>query len=86
MVKVFLKVGQTSRSMSEGQKLRYHVKGLVTRNTHMQYENPISSSKKVISKVKVFINKDKLRCQGHDVNNYGNMSKVLSQGIHMLYI
>ena len=35
----FSKVGQSSRS--QGQKLWYHVKGLVTRNTHVQYENPI---------------------------------------------
>ena len=33
---------------------RYHVKGLVTRNIHLQYENPISSDKKVMAKVKVF--------------------------------
>ena len=35
-------------------KLWYHVKGLVTRNTHVKYESPISSGKKVIAKVKVF--------------------------------
>ena len=35
-VKVFCKVGQTSRSRSLGQKLWYDVKGLVTRNTHMK--------------------------------------------------
>ena len=50
----FLKVGQTSRSKSQGQKLRYHVKGLVTRNTHVQYESPITSGNKVMAKVKVF--------------------------------
>ena len=44
----------TSRSMSFGQKLWLHVKGLVTRNTHVQYESPITSSKKVMAKVKVF--------------------------------
>ena len=38
----FSKVGQTSRLKSRGQKLRYNVKGLVTRNTHVQYESPIS--------------------------------------------
>ena len=41
--------------MSQGQILWYHVKGLVTRNTHMQYESPISSGKKVMAKVKVFV-------------------------------
>ena len=50
----FSKVRQTSRSRSPGQKLWYHVKGLVTMNTHVQYESPISSSKKVMAKVKVF--------------------------------
>ena len=54
-VKVFSKVGQTSRSRSRRQKLWYHVKGLVTRNTHVQYESSITSGKKVIVKVKVFV-------------------------------
>ena len=35
-VKVFSKVGQTSMSRLQGQKLYYHVKGLVIRNTHMK--------------------------------------------------
>ena len=46
---------QTSRSRSRGQKLRYHVKGLVTRNTHVQYESPVTSGKKVMAKVKIFV-------------------------------
>ena len=50
----FLKAGQTSRSRSRGQKLWYQEKGLVTRNTHVQYESPITSGKKVMAKVKVF--------------------------------
>ena len=29
-------------------------KGLVTRNTHVKYESPITSGKKVMAKVKVF--------------------------------
>ena len=41
------KVGQSSRSRSQGKKIWYHVKGLVTRNTHVQYVSPISSDKKV---------------------------------------
>ena len=53
-VKVFSKVGQTSRSRSRGQKLWSHVNGLVIRNTHVQYESPITSGKKVMDKVKVF--------------------------------
>ena len=57
MAKVsFLKVGQTSRSRSRGQKLWYHVKGLVTRNTHVQYESSTSYGKKLMAKVKVFVN------------------------------
>ena len=80
----FSKVGQTSRSRSQGQKLWYHVKGLVTRNTHVQYESPmISSGLKVMDKVKVFQKKVKLQGQGHKVKNYGTMWKVLLQGIHM---
>ena len=50
----FSKVGQTSRSRSQGQKLWFHLKGLVTRNTHVQYESPITSGLKVMAKVKVF--------------------------------
>ena len=54
-VKVFFKVGQTSRSRSQGQKLWYHVKGLVTRNTHLKYESSILNGFKVMAKVKVFV-------------------------------
>ena len=50
----FSKVGQSSRSRSQGQKLWYRVKGLVTRNTQVQYESPITSGLKVMAKVKVF--------------------------------
>ena len=53
-LKFFSKVGQTSRSRAQGQKLWYHVKGLVTMNTNVQYESPITSDKKVMAKVKVF--------------------------------
>ena len=47
----FSKVGQTSRS--RGQKLWYHVKGLVTSNTRVQYESSTTSGKKVVTKVNV---------------------------------
>ena len=50
----FSNVGQTPRSRSRGQKLWYHVKGLVTRNTHVQYESPIAPGKKLMTKAKVF--------------------------------
>ena len=53
-VKVFSKLCLTSRSRSQGQTLWYHVKGLVSRNTHVQYESIISSGLKVMAKVKVF--------------------------------
>ena len=39
---------------SQGQKLWYHVKGLVIRNSYVQYESPISSASKVTATVKVF--------------------------------
>ena len=51
---IFFKVCQTSRSRSQGQKLWYQKKGLATRNTHVQYESPTTSGKKVMAKVKVF--------------------------------
>ena len=35
-------------------KIMVPCEGLVTRNTHVQYESPISSDKKVMAKVKVF--------------------------------
>ena len=50
----FLKVGQTSRSRSLGQKLWYDVKDLVTRNTHVKYESPTAYGSLVMTKVKVF--------------------------------
>ena len=53
-VKVFFKVGQTSRSRSQGQKFWYPWKGLVTRNVYMKYESTTSSGYEVMAKVKVF--------------------------------
>ena len=66
-------VGQTSRSMLRGKKLLSHVKGLVTRNTYVRYESPISSGKKVMSKVNVFRKEVKLQGQDHEVKNYCTM-------------
>ena len=56
-VKVFSKVGQSSRSRSrsQGQKLWYHVKGLVIRYAHVKYESPTSYGLKVMTNVKVFV-------------------------------
>ena len=42
-------------SMSQGQKLWYHVKGLVIGNTHMKYESSIFNGLKVMAMVKVFV-------------------------------
>ena len=50
----FSKVGQTSSSRSQNQKLWCHVKGLVIRDKHVQYESPITSGLKVMTKVKFF--------------------------------
>ena len=51
-IKVFFKVGQTSRSRSQGQKLWYQVEGLAKVDTHVPYESPITSGFKVMTKVK----------------------------------
>ena len=46
------------------------MKGLVTNNTHMQHESPVTSGKKALAKVKDFQKKVKLQGQGHEVKNY----------------
>jgi hypothetical protein len=61
---IFKKVGQTSRSKSQGQKYWYQKKSLVKRKTHMKYESPITSHSKDMAKVKVFEKRDKLQGQG----------------------
>ena len=65
----FFKSMSTLRS--RGQKLWYHVKGLVTRNTHVQYESSISYGKKVMAKVKVFVHsiQRQRRHQGYDISS-----------------
>ena len=42
-------------SRSQGQKLWYHVKGLVTINTHVQYKSATSYGIEVMVNVKVFV-------------------------------
>ena len=42
-------------------------------NTHVQYESPISSGKKVMAKIKVFQKLVKLQGQGHKVKIFGTM-------------
>ena len=49
------KVGQTSRSRSLGQILRYVEKGIVTRNTQVKYESPIYTGSEVKAKEWVFV-------------------------------
>ena len=64
------------------------MKGLFTRNSHVQYESPTSSSLKVIAKVKIFQKYMlvKLQCQGHDVKNYCTGWKVfVSRNTHTQY-
>ena len=50
----FFKSRSNFKVKFQGQKLWCHVKGLVIRNTHVQYESPITSGKKVMAKVKVY--------------------------------
>ena len=57
----FFKVGQTSKSRSRGQKLWFHVKGLVTRNTHVKYESCISQGMKAMAKVEVLESRSNLK-------------------------
>ena len=42
-------------SRSRVQNLQYHLKGLVTSNTHVQYESSTSYGKKGMAKFKVFV-------------------------------
>ena len=77
----FSKVGQTSRSRSQGQKLCFHVKGLVTRNTHGQHESPITSGLKVMSKVKVFQKQVKL--EGNKLRYHEKV--LVIRNTHMKY-
>ena len=53
-VKFFSKVGQKSRSRSQGENFWDQQEGLATSNTHVKYESPISFGSKVVAKVKFF--------------------------------
>ena len=50
-LKFFLKVDQTLRARSLGQKFWYPWRGLVTRNVHMKYESLTSSDEEAMAKV-----------------------------------
>ena len=81
-VKVFLKVGQTSRSRSLGQKFRYPWKGLVTGN--VLYIRNMKALPLLVRKLwprsKFFKSRSNFKVK---VTNFGTHGKVLSQGIHM---
>ena len=62
------------------------MKGLVTRDTHVQYESPTSSGLKVMAKVKVFSKVGQTLMSRSEGQNYGTLWKVLSQEIHMCKI
>ena len=78
----FSKVGQKSRSSSQGGNFWHKQKGLATRNTHLFNESPISFGSKVIAKVKFFQKLVKIQGQGHKVKHFGTDRKVFSNGIH----
>ena len=68
----FFKSRSTFKVKVTRSKLWHHVKGLVTRNTHVQYESPISSSKKVMAKVEVFVHASPADTDADaDVDAYG---------------
>ena len=58
MLKVF-KVGQTTRSRSQGQKSRSQMKGVITRNLHVKYESLTTYSSRDIAKGKDFLQTDR---------------------------
>ena len=74
----FSKVGQTSRSRSQGKKLWYHVKGVITRNTHVQYESHITSGLKVWPRLKFFLKVGQTSRSRSQGKNYGTRWKTLS--------
>ena len=51
-VKIFIN-RSNSKVKVTGSKKRYPLKGLITRNTHVKYQNSSTHCSKVISKVKV---------------------------------
>jgi hypothetical protein len=50
-------------SKVRGSRSRYQMKGLAIRNTHVKYESPTTYQSKVMTKVKVFEKKFKLKDQ-----------------------
>ena len=71
----FFKVGQTSRSRLQGNKLWYHVNILVIMNTHVKYDSSTSCSMSVIANVKVYVHAtdtDAVTRSGSLLNKYRN--------------
>ena len=67
-------------SRSQGQKLWYHVKGLVTRNQICNMKALSLLVWKLWSRLKIFKSRSNFKVK---VKNYDTMWKVLSEGIHM---
>ena len=81
----FSKVGQTSRSRSRGQKLWYHVKGLVSRNTFEQYQSPITSGKKVMAKVNFFKVGQTSRSRSQSQKVWCHVKGLVTRNTHVQY-
>jgi hypothetical protein len=64
-VKVFSKLGQSSRSRSQGQKSWYQKKGLFIMHLYLKYQSSCSYGSKDIVQVKVFKNSVKVQNKGH---------------------
>ena len=64
----------------QGKKKWYRVKGPVTRNIHVIYENFISSGLKVMAKVSFLQKQVKVRSGGREVKNYGTMWRSCHKG------
>ena len=59
------------------------MKGLVTRNTHTQYESPITSGLKVMAKVKVF--QKWVTLQGQDQKLWYHVKGLVTSTTHVQY-
>ena len=80
-VKVFLKVGQTSRSRSLGQKFWYPWKGLITSNVHMKYESPTSSG----TRLKFFKRRSKFKVKVTRSKISVPMESLVTRNTHVKY-
>ena len=85
-VKFFSKVGQKSRSMSQGKKFWFQQEGIATRNTHVKYESPIWFGSKVVDKVK-FISKggQKSRSRSRGKKFWFKQQGIATRNTHVKY-